>query len=102
MGKNLDWRSIRVEIGTKVSEGDSVRGEKDPGMGCHIGLGNLREELEVKTVVDVVLSVVSGSVELLDGNSGSQIDGSRSNEGCLEDEAFLINRPDESLGCFGM
>jgi hypothetical protein len=50
-------------------------------------------------------SIVSGSEESLGEGSDSRMEGS-SGDGCFEEEAFLMNRPDESLGgslgCFGM
>ncbi|KAI9441943.1 hypothetical protein BJY52DRAFT_1229323 [Lactarius psammicola] len=69
-----ELRDTRVENGTEVSEGESARGEKEPGIECRMGLGNTREERGVEEVSE--LSMGSESVELLEDGSGSRIDGS--------------------------
>ncbi|KAH9172411.1 hypothetical protein EDB89DRAFT_1906093 [Lactarius sanguifluus] len=97
----------RVEIGAEVSEGESARGEKEPGIEWRIGLGKVREGRGVE-VVSEELSIESESVEELGEGSRSRMDGSSG--GSEEDEAdevLLRNFPvDGSLGgsldCLGI
>jgi hypothetical protein len=90
-----------VETGTNASEGELARGEKEPGSECRTGFGNTRGTCGVEVRIEDVLSVVSGSVELLEEGSGLRIEESSSGEGescCFEVDTFLLNCPDKFLG----
>ena len=93
---------MRVETGMEDSEGDSARGEKDPGIVCRTGFGNTKE-----VAVGLPMFVLR-SKELLEEASDSGRGGSGSEEGCFvgDEESFLTNRPDASrggrLGCLGI
>lgn len=66
-----------------------------------MGDGNTREDWETAARMGDGLSLgVSGGVERLVEASGSRVD-SRLDVDCLDDD-FLMNLPDESLGCFGI
>ena len=82
-----------------MSAGDSARGENAPGTVRRVGLGAANvtevsvEELSTEGSRDVELSEVALDLELEDLEAGSA-----TGSGCLDEGAFLMNLPDESLG----
>ena len=82
-----------------MSAGDSARGENAPGTVRRVGFGAANvtevsvEELSTEGLRGVELSEVALDLELEDLGAGSAVE-----SGGLDEEVFLRNLPDESLG----
>ena len=92
-------RDKRSDSRSEVSAGDSASGENAPGTVRRVGFGaaNVTEESEGEFVVEE-----SRDVELLEAALDLEVDdlgaGLAEESGCLDEVAFVVNLPDESLG----